>query len=181
MKKNLLTRQITALGLFLALQVVLGRVLAIRLPAFGLAEGQRLSFVHIPILMVAVLYGPWIGALYGIAYDLICSVLFPILAFNPLFTLASALSPFVFGWIWRCTDRGYNAKNFTILSFFYSLKSFFETPLILKVSYGTPLLSTIPPRLIIWTIHFPVTIFLLSVIFKALARTPWFCQDSLRA
>ena len=181
MKNQSLARQITTLSLLLALQVVLGRVFALRLPAMGLAEGQRLSFVHIPLLMVVILYNPWVNLIYGLVYDLICSFLFPILAYNPLFTLFAGVVPMVLSFLWRLTPRRINWGCLGFLSLIYSVKSFFQTPFILWVSYGTPMVSTIPPRLLIWIIHFPLTVVILMALFKSLSRTGVLKDYQLRA
>ena len=80
------TRRLATCGLLIAVSVVFGGMLKIPLNLFG-AYSLKLSFSMIPIFIAAVKYGPVYGGICGGAADFIQAILFPVGAYNPLFTL----------------------------------------------------------------------------------------------
>lgn len=78
-------------ALLIALQVVLSRFLSIYL------GNIKIGFSFIPVILAARLFGPLYSVLvYGVG-DLIGSLLFPVGAYYPGFTVSAALSGLIFG------------------------------------------------------------------------------------
>lgn len=82
---------VALLGMLIALEVVLERLVAVNLLTF------KLNLAFIPVGVAAYLFGPLGGMLcYGLG-DVIGSLLFPTGGYNPLFTLTAVLVGLTFG------------------------------------------------------------------------------------
>ncbi len=88
-KRN--TVKLVALGLMIALQVVLSRFLSINL------QFLKIGFSFIPIMFSGYLYGASGGVIVATVSDLIGALLFPSGAFFPGFTVTAALSGLIYG------------------------------------------------------------------------------------
>lgn len=87
-------RDIAVIGLMIAMKVVLTRFLAIE------TQFVRVSFTFIPTVLLAVMYGPWVGAFSGAFADLIGFFLFSRgFPFHPGFTISATLAPIIYGLI----------------------------------------------------------------------------------
>lgn len=86
------TKKIVLLALLVALNIVLSRIV----PAIN-AWNMKISLTFITMVIAGNLYGPAYSALVGALGDFIGSLLFPIGAYNPLFTLTALLSGLTFG------------------------------------------------------------------------------------
>ena len=94
---HLSTRQAANLGLLTAISIVLTRVFGLIIPVAGVGA-LRLSFGEIPLILAGVLFGPWAGALTGVASDLIGYLINSHGgAFFPGFALSAALTGFIPG------------------------------------------------------------------------------------
>ena len=91
--KKLDTRSITALGLLVAVEIVLSRFCSIN--AWDLKSG----FSFLPVAVAAMRLGPLEAAVVAAVSDFVGAVLFPIGAYFPGFTLTAFLSGLVFGWL----------------------------------------------------------------------------------
>ena len=100
------TERLIVTAIMIALSVILTRFAGITTPLI------RLSFGYLPIVIVAIQYGPvWAGVAYTIA-DLLGSFIFPSGAFFPGFTLSACLTGVVYGlFLYR---REVNLKNIII-------------------------------------------------------------------
>lgn len=67
---SLKTRTATNLGLLTAISIVLTRLFGFVIPIGGVGA-LRISLGEIPLIIAGVLFGPWAGALTGLAADLI--------------------------------------------------------------------------------------------------------------
>ena len=87
-------KRIAVLGLLIALEIVLSRVL----PAFTIPPLIKASFAFIPIVVAGYLYGPlWAGAAAAIA-DIIGTFMLPLLgAYQPWFTITAFLVGAAYG------------------------------------------------------------------------------------
>jgi len=84
-------RRLAQVALLIALSIILSRFCSISTPIV------KIGFSYLPIVITAVLYGPfYAGAGFALA-DLIGAILFPIGAYFPGFTLTALLSGFVYG------------------------------------------------------------------------------------
>ncbi|MBR3289386.1 MAG: folate family ECF transporter S component [Clostridia bacterium] len=82
---------IALMGMLIALEVVLERLIAVNLLTF------KLNLAFIPVGVAAYLFGPIGGALcFGLG-DIAGSLLFPTGGYNPLFTLTAVLVGLTFG------------------------------------------------------------------------------------
>lgn len=85
------TRVLVVSALFIAMSIVLGKVLA-----FNIGTSIRISFENLPLLMAGIFFGPFIGAAVGAGADLIGCLLVGY-AINPVITLGAASIGFVSG------------------------------------------------------------------------------------
>lgn len=87
-------RDIAVIGLMIALKVVLTRFLAVE------TQFVRVGFSFIPTILLAIMYGPWVGAFSGALADVAGFFLFPKgFAFSPGFTISAAVAPIIYGMI----------------------------------------------------------------------------------
>ena len=91
--KKLDTRSITALGLLVAVEIVLSRFCSIN------AWDLKIGFSFLPVAVAAMRLGPLEAAVVAAVSDFVGAVLFPIGAYFPGFTLTAFLSGLVFGWL----------------------------------------------------------------------------------
>lgn len=87
------TRVLVISALFIAMSIVLGKVLA-----FNIGTSIRISFENLPLLMAGIFFGPFIGAAVGAGADLIGCLMVGY-AINPVITLGAASIGFVAGLI----------------------------------------------------------------------------------
>lgn len=74
-KPNWKTRTLVTVSLLVVLSVVLQRF-GIMIPLFGFPS-FRIDFLHIPLIMVGALFGPFFGVLAGIVADIVGLVITP--------------------------------------------------------------------------------------------------------
>ena len=89
--KKIDTKTMNVLGVLIAIQIVLSRFLSIS------AWNVKIGFGFIPIVVAAILYGPFPA---GIAYalsDMIGAILFPVGPYFPGFTLTAFLTGVTYG------------------------------------------------------------------------------------
>lgn len=92
--KDTTKQQLTAtvmMGLLVAMEIILSRLLAIRTPIVTIGLG------FIPVSIAAILFGPLRGGIVGAAGDFIGALLFPIGAYFPGFTVTAFCIGFIFG------------------------------------------------------------------------------------
>lgn len=85
------TRVMVISALFIAMSIVLGKVLA-----FNIGTSIRISFENLPLLMAGLFFGPFIGAAVGIGADIIGCIIVGY-AINPVITLGAAMIGFASG------------------------------------------------------------------------------------
>lgn len=90
-KKRLSTETIVVTACMIALEVVLSKLVSINISFL------RIGFGFLPILILAILYGPIVSGLAYAIGDLIGAFLFPTGAFFPGFTVTAALTGVIFG------------------------------------------------------------------------------------
>lgn len=90
MKKNDI-RRLVIVSLLIGLNIVFSRLVSISNLSF------KISLTFITLIIAAYLYGPFYSCIVGGVGDLVGSLLFPIGAYNPLFTLTAILSGLVYG------------------------------------------------------------------------------------
>ena len=98
-QKRMPLRILILLGLFVALSVVFGKLLA-----FNIGDTVRISFENLPILLAGVFLGPVYGMTAGIAADLLGCLIVGY-AVNPIITAGAAAIGLLGGLIFRLTKR----------------------------------------------------------------------------
>ena len=88
---KLTVRALTQIALLLAAEIILSRFLSIPTPIL------KISFSFLAIAAIAILYGPFYACAAAGIGDFMGSILFPIGAYFPGFTLTAALSGLVYG------------------------------------------------------------------------------------
>ena len=90
-KKRLSTETIVVTACMIALEIVLSKLVSINISFL------RIGFGFLPILILAILYGPIVSGLAYAIGDLIGAFVFPTGAFFPGFTVTAALTGVIFG------------------------------------------------------------------------------------
>lgn len=88
-----------AVSLLVAMSIVCGKYLA-----FGVGNVLRFSFENLPIMLAGMLFGPVVGAVAGVAADLIGCVMVGY-AINPVVTAGAATIGFLSGGVWYITSK----------------------------------------------------------------------------
>ena len=92
--RSFTARDIAVIGLMIALKVVMTRFLTIE------TQFVRVSFTFIPTVLMALMYGPWVGGIAGALGDLIGFFLFSRgFPFHPGFTISAAVAAILYGLI----------------------------------------------------------------------------------
>lgn len=87
-------RDISVIGLMIAMSVISTRFLAIQTEFF------RISFTFVPSMLLAIMYGPWVSFFSGAAADIFGFFLFSKgFPFSPGFTLSAAVGPMLYAFI----------------------------------------------------------------------------------
>ncbi len=153
-------------AVMLALEVVLSRFLAIQMPM------HKFSLSFIPIVFMAVRFGPMSGGIFAVACDLIGASLFPSGPFHLGFTCCAFLRGFIFGLFLHRPDK--SAKKMVLAVILAVLSEQILCSLLLTslwlvflfnkatsfsdmwVPYGAMMLSRVPQVLINSTIQIVV-------------------------
>lgn len=89
--KNIKTKELVYLGLFISLEVILTRFLSIQTPIV------RIGFTFIPVAISAVMFGPLFSGVAAALADVAGMILFPTGPYFPGFTLSAFLSGVIYG------------------------------------------------------------------------------------
>lgn len=92
MNKKFNTKKLVMLGLFIALEVIASRFLAIEF------IDRKYSFTFIVTATMGALFGPWFSVIAGIVADIVGNMLFGKYGFFPGFTLTAAVTGFIYGY-----------------------------------------------------------------------------------
>lgn len=164
-QKNITTEMIVIMGLMIALEVVLSKVLSINISFL------RIGFGFLPIAILAILYGPVRAAIaYGIG-DIIGAFLFPTGSFFIGFTISSILTGLILGIVLyghRITFvRALIASTFVCLFVNLLINTYWLTFFIDGSTFSTLLAS----RAVKEIVAIPVMAILITVIDGAVVRT----------
>lgn len=114
-KERSLKRMINA-AFLIAISIVLTRMLSITTPFF------RIGFGSVPIMIAGIVLGPKYGFAVGAIADLVGFMMNPMGSFMPGFTLTSAMTGAIPGWIWGMTeqreDRGFSKILWIMIGIF---------------------------------------------------------------
>ncbi|MGB9867202.1 MAG: folate family ECF transporter S component [Bacillota bacterium] len=178
MRVQLSARDVSRIGLLVALSVVLTRFLGFMVNVAGVL-GLRISFGEVPIMLAGIMMGPGAGAITGALSDVIGYVINPAGGpYFPGFTLTSALVGVTPWLVLRLTGsikgQGASAKHqvgFPPLLLAVAVTGLLVSMLLntywLHKLYGRAFLALLPTRLVARVILVPLHTFILYVMLRA--------------
>lgn len=173
-------RQLTWMGLLVALSVVLTRLFSFAIPIGG-TMALRLGFGPIPIIMAGLLMGPVAGLLVGAVADLLGFVLNPMGGlYLPDFTLISMLTGLIPALVYRGLGRTLHPRWRVAISVVITqvVTTLVLTPLALQYRFKMPLVVTLPMRFAAQAILIPAYSLVIWVICSRVAAAfPQFRND----
>ena len=156
------TRSITALGLLVAVEIVLSRFCSIN------AWDLKIGFSFLPVAVAAMRLGPLEAAVVAAVSDFVGAVLFPIGAYFPGFTLTAFLSGLVFGWLLhrrRTAGRVLAAVLLHQLVLGLLINSFW-----ISVLYSAPYVPLLGTRVLQCAVLAPVEFLTIGILARILER-----------
>ena len=168
---RLKTRQWVFLSLLVALSVVLARVASIRIAIAGV-EGIRIGFGGLPIILAGLMFGPLAGAIVGAVADVLGYMINPMGAYVPHFTLTSALTGAIPGWMMLAQGRQSITKLKLIIAIAVGqvITSVLMVPWFLNMLFGIPFAPLLLPRIVAQVIQIPVFGLLSFIIMERTAK-----------
>ena len=154
-------KDMVIIALLIAIEVVVTRFLSIQTPVV------RLGFGFIPIVILAIRYGPVYTGLAGALADFIGAMMFPIGPFFPGFTLTAFLVGIVYGlFLYKYKD------NYVKTLIRISICAFIVTVLLqlgldslwIAIITGSPYVTWLPVRAIRTAFMLPTQVILISII-----------------
>ncbi|HHY82658.1 MAG TPA: folate family ECF transporter S component [Clostridiales bacterium] len=159
-------RRIAFAGSFIALNIVLTRVLGQIVPIAGL-PALRLSFGEIPLFLSSIILGPMYGAICGALADLLGFPINPQGPYFPGFTLSAALAGFLPGFMGKLVKKGWTWLSLTIvISITTIIISMILNTLWLSMMFDKAFLVLVPPRIIASLIMIPIYVIVIKLFLK---------------
>jgi ECF transporter S component (folate family) len=156
------SRQITTIGLLIALSIILTRVASIRI-AIGGIEGIRIGFGELPIILGGIIFGPLAGGLIGAISDLLGYFINPIGAYMPHFTLVSSLKGIIpvliLGWFNQKREIK-TGELILAIATGHIITSVLLVSYFLHIIFGLPWAILIPPRIIAAPINIAIYVYI---------------------
>ncbi|NLX91616.1 MAG: folate family ECF transporter S component [Firmicutes bacterium] len=171
--KKIAAQTLTRMALLIALNVILARVLSVRIPLGGV-EGLRIGFSSVPVIFAGIFMGPLAGGIVGAIGDLIGFFISPIGAYMPHFTLNAALRGVIPGLVILLLSRG--RRQIGIFPLFLAVCStliitdVFLLPFFFETLFGLSRVVTVPPRIIQNAISIPAYTVLLFTLGRAMEK-----------
>ncbi len=151
-KNSFTTKKLATIALLLALHIVVTRFVAIETQIF------RISFSFVPTSLCAMLFGPWIGAVFGFVADFLGMMIFPKGPYFPGFGLNEALYAFIYGMF--LYKKNVNFKHIIPCVLLQTLTiDLALSTLWLHILYHNPVWVILSGRIITALVMFPVKIF----------------------
>ena len=104
------TKKLVLTALLIAVEIVLSRFCSIATPI------AKIGFAFLPLVMVAMLFGPLYAGMAGAAADFIGAILFPIGAYFPGFTLTAFLVGLAYGYFLYRKPKGIARISIMVLA-----------------------------------------------------------------
>ena len=148
-------------ALFSAISFLFGKFLAI-----PVGDYMRFSFENLPIILSGIMFGPFTGALCGIAADIIGCILRGY-AINPILTLGAAIIGFVSGFLYKLSYKCRLSVKLA-LSVFVShiIGSVIIKTIGLSIWYSSPFLVTLGWRTINYVVVSLAEFIVLAIILR---------------
>lgn len=158
-------RVLTCCGMMAALAIALNYTASI-----DIGQYIRIGFSGIPNQIVAYLFGPAVGMIFGAVLDILKFLIKPTGPFFPGFTLSAALGGLIYGLIcyrkklsiWRVLTAQVLVKVFVNIGL---------NTLWLKILYDKAVLAILPGRILSNAIMLPIDTFIMFMILKMIDKT----------
>ncbi len=152
-------------GVMCALAIALSMVASISLGPY-----IRIGFSGIPNQVVAYLFGPAVGGIFGAALDIIKYLIKPEGAFFPGFTVSAALGGIIYGtFLYR--RRLSVARVAAVQACVKVFVNIILNTLWLNMLYGQAFTALLPARIVSNAVMFPVDTAIMYVVLKVADRT----------
>ncbi|MBQ4517741.1 MAG: folate family ECF transporter S component [Clostridia bacterium] len=151
-KRFLSTRKLATIALLLALHIVVTRFIAVETQIF------RISFSFVPTSLCAMLFGPWIGAIFGFVADLLGMLVFPKGPYFPGFGLNEALYALTYGLFLFNKKKDFR-HIFPCLILQTIIIDLGLSTLWLHLLYGNPIMLILSSRIVSAIVMLPVKYF----------------------
>ena len=157
--KNINTKGLVYLSLFISLEVILTRFLSIQTPIL------RIGFTFIPIAVSAMMFGPFFSGISAGLADIIGMMLFPSGAYFPGFTFTAFLSGVVYGvFLYNKTVNLFRISAAVIIvSLFINLG--LDTVWLWMIT-GKGIMLLLPARLIKCSAMIPIQIITIELVWR---------------
>lgn len=154
--KKITTRHLVLFSLFIALNVILTRLLSVRV-SIGGVEGIRLGFGALPVILAGVIFGPLAGGIVGALGDVLGYFINPLGPYMPHFTLTAALTGLIPGLflLRRKEETGFWYMLLAI-AVGQIISSVILVPIFLQMLFKIPLALTLPSRIAGQVLTIPV-------------------------
>ena len=137
-KEFSVAQRLALCGLLVALGVILSGPMEIPVNFFG-AYTVSLSFGSVPVIIAAVLFGPVYGGMVGGLWDTVQALLFPMGAYNPLFTLSAVIMGVIAGLFFMKNSSLKYLRVLLATAVAQIVSSVVLSSLWMMISYGTPI------------------------------------------
>ncbi len=156
-------RSLAVAGMLMALQILLG-ILTI-----PISSSVQITFDYLPLCVAGMLLGPVPSMLTAALADVIAFLIRPTGAFNPGFSVSAALSGLIYGLFFYRRDaqlwRTLTARLLTVILCNVCLNTLW-----LILMYGPGAWAWIPGRILKNAVEYPVSIILLTALWRVLPR-----------
>ncbi len=158
-KRSLGTRVITRVAILVAMSVILKVLLSFTLSDY------RFTFYDIPLMVVGIMFGPFVGGLSGFIVDWI-NIMMPNLAtgFN-LFTISSIMWGVIPGLL-LFGRKELSLLRIFIAVFITSTLCFGINSVQLYLWMGNAVYAGLPARIVTLIIKFPLQVMVLDILYK---------------
>ncbi|KOF56338.1 MULTISPECIES: folate family ECF transporter S component [Eubacteriales] len=157
--KNINTKKLVYLSLFISLEVILTRFISIQTPII------RIGFTFLPVALSAIMLGPISSGISAALADIIGMVIFPSGAYFPGFTFTAFLSGIVYGaFLYNKTVNLFRiSAAVIIISLFVNLG--LDTVWLWMIT-GKGIMILLPARLIKCTAMIPIQIITIEIVWR---------------
>lgn len=159
LKAGITTRMMTRMALLIALNVVLERILSLRI-ILGGVEGLRIGIGPLPVVFAGVFMGPLAGGLVGaIIGDLVGFLINPLGPYMPHFTLTATLRGVIPGLLIFLFSRGRREVGifplFTAVAAMFVCVNILLQPYFVEILFGTLRVVTVPAKIVEAAVSIP--------------------------
>jgi len=154
-------KTITTNAVLMALAVILGFF------SIQLTDNIKISVAFMPNELSGMLFGPFVGAIFGGTADILKYIVKPTGAYFPGFTISGIISGAIYGFVLY-------KKNITLTRILFAnfIVTFFVNMLLntywLTLFYGNGFMAILPARIIKQAIMYPIDVTLFFLLYKVL-------------